>query len=69
MKEAAELRTDPAAKNGIGEYADVNGLNVYYEIHGAGRNWESRYAWPLYAAIGIAAYHGVGLDDRARAFH
>ena len=22
---------------GIGEYADVNGLNLYYETHGAGR--------------------------------
>src|SRR5919106_1310296 len=26
-----------AAAPGTGEYADVNGMNLYYEIHGAGR--------------------------------
>src|SRR5215208_5090367 len=26
-----------AGTKGIGEYAEVNGINLYYEIHGAGR--------------------------------
>jgi pimeloyl-ACP methyl ester carboxylesterase len=26
-----------AAANGTGQYADVNGINLYYEIHGTGR--------------------------------
>lgn len=38
------------------------------EWPGGGRNWDYRYAWPRDAAIGIGAFLGVGLDDRAEAF-
>lgn len=32
------MTTDWAAEaKGTGEYADVNGINLYYETHGAGR--------------------------------
>lgn len=38
------------------------------EWRGGGRNWDYRYAWPRDAAIGIGAFLGVGLGDRADAF-
>jgi pimeloyl-ACP methyl ester carboxylesterase len=32
------MGTDRTTKmKGTGKYADVNGINLYYEIHGAGR--------------------------------
>lgn len=33
----SKSRADETNKNATGAYASVNGLNIYYEIHGAGR--------------------------------
>jgi GH15 family glucan-1,4-alpha-glucosidase len=38
------------------------------ELVGGGRNWDYRYSWPRDASIAIAAFLGVGVEDRARAF-
>jgi pimeloyl-ACP methyl ester carboxylesterase len=35
--EAPNVTTDLTTETGSGQYADVNGINLYYEIHGSGR--------------------------------